>query len=92
MKTFKNYALAEAGFVILAGALVLMDPHAGYAAQTPSPANVTVVNTTANPVPTTVQGPVTIQGTVPVSIAGTVATTTVQALYRRPSRQCPVAT
>ena len=57
MKTFKTYAIAEAGFVILASALVLMDPRVAYAAQTPSAQDVRVVNTSTLPVPVTAPQP-----------------------------------
>jgi hypothetical protein len=76
MKTFKNYALAEAGFVILAGALVCLDSHVGYAAQT-TVQDVRVVNTSALPVPVTapqplqtiVQNPVQVTASQPLATA-----------------------
>jgi len=65
MTTFKRYLIGALGVAILAGTLVLTNPQpASTQGGGPGPAQVQVVNTTAQPVPTTAQGTTTIAGNV----------------------------
>lgn len=64
--------IAVAGLVcFLVYAAVILSPTRAPAPQSPPSAPVTVVNTTANPVPVIQQGPVTLNGTPNVNIANT---------------------
>jgi len=72
MKRFKNVVFPAVGFVILVGAFVLTSPSTGHGQGGPPTQNVTVVNTTANPVPTAAQGTTNVAGNVSVTNTPTV--------------------
>ena len=71
MKSIKGYFLA-AGFVVLAGSLVLSSAYTSNAAPPANAQDVRVVNTSANPVPTQALGTTAIAGNVSVTNTPTV--------------------
>ena len=68
MQRIKSYLLAAVGVAVLGVSFVLSAAHTSNAA--PGPESVTVVNTSANPVPTLAQGTTNIAGTVQAAQSG----------------------
>src|SRR5262245_58468029 len=68
MQGIKSYLLAAVGVAVLGVSFVLSAAHTSNAA--PGPESVTVLNTSANPVPTLAQGTTNIAGTVQAAQSG----------------------